>query len=48
VTRLFGLALVIVGAVSAAGLSLQGASTLGAWALCVAGAVVALAPEVEQ
>ncbi len=46
--RLFGWALAIVGAVSAAGLSLQGASTLGAWAICVAGAVVALAPEVEQ
>lgn len=47
-TRLFGSALTIVGAVSAAGLSLQGASTLGAWAIAVAGAVVALAPEVEQ
>lgn len=47
-TRLFGWALAIVGAVSAAGLSLQGASTLGAWVICVAGAAVALAPEVEQ
>lgn len=46
--RLFGFALVIIGAVSAAGLSLQGASTLGAWVICAGGALVALAPEVEQ
>ncbi len=46
--RLFGWALSIVGAVCVAGLALAGASTLGAWVVVAAGAIVALAPEVES
>ena len=43
-TALLGLALVIVGAVSAVGLTLAGCDTGGAWLLAVAGvAVVAVA-----
>jgi hypothetical protein len=48
VIRLFGWALSIVGAVCVAGLALAGASTLGAWVVVAAGAIVALAPEVES
>jgi hypothetical protein len=48
VIRLFGWCLAIVGAVCAAGLAVQGASTLGAWVITAAGAIVALAPEAQS